>query len=305
MPELLILRALGLGDFLAAVPGYRALRRAYPEHRVVLAAPGTLAPLAELTGAIDEVLDTPGLEPLRWDRPPPDIAVNLHGRGPESHRVLAALGAASRIGFRSPGWDGPEWREDEHEVDRWCRLLADHGLPADPTALLLPAPDEPPPLRRAVVVHPGAAYGSRRWPAHRYARVVAELAADGHRVVVTGGPAERELAHQVAGSAAVVAGATSLRQLAALVADARLVICGDTGVGHLATAFGTPSVLLFGPTPPSWWGPRTGGPHRVLWHPELPPGDRWADTPGPALLGITPDEVLAAARQRVATTTGR
>jgi ADP-heptose:LPS heptosyltransferase len=92
----------------------------------------------------------------------------------------------------------------------------------------------------------------------------------------------------------VLAGATDLTELAGLVAAARLVVCGDTGVAHLATAFGAPSVLLFGPTPPRWWGPRIGGPHRVLWHEHEVPGDRWAEEPSPALLAIALEEVVAA-----------
>ena len=62
--RLLILRALGLGDFLTGVPAYRALRAAYPEHQIVLAAPGSLASLAALTGAVDRVLPTGELRPM-------------------------------------------------------------------------------------------------------------------------------------------------------------------------------------------------------------------------------------------------
>lgn len=86
--EVLALRGLGLGDLLTAVPALRALRRAYPGHRLVLAGPS--APAALLP--VDEVIEMRGPGPV--PRRGPDVAVNLHARGRRAPRRCAPPGPA-------------------------------------------------------------------------------------------------------------------------------------------------------------------------------------------------------------------
>jgi ADP-heptose:LPS heptosyltransferase len=291
-----VLRALGLGDLLTALPALRGLARAFPDHRRVLAAPSVLEPLVRLAGAgeeiVDEVVDTGPLAPLDPSLHGAAVAVNLHGRGPQSHRVLLDAAPARLIAFAHPAVpesaEGPPWAAGEHEVLGWCRLLQASGIPTDPSALDLPAPPVSAPAG-ATVVHPGAGAAEKRWPASRWAELAIAVSAVGHRVVVTGSAEEAGLAQEVATAAglpqeAVLAGRTDLLGLASVVAGARQVLSGDTGIAHLATALGTPSVVLFGPVPPSAWGPPPDRPqHVALWS-------------GPeGLLEITVDQVLAAA----------
>ncbi|HKR49491.1 MAG TPA: glycosyltransferase family 9 protein [Pseudonocardiaceae bacterium] len=296
----LVLRALGLGDLLTAVPALRGLRAAHPDHRLVLAAPAQLAELVALTGTVEELLPTAELGDLAG--PSPAVAVNLHGRGPDSTRALRGLRPAVMLTHahpEHPGVPGPDWETDMHEVHRWCRLLAYFGIPADPADLELIRPAQPSVAPGAIVVHPGCAFVARRWPAERYGVVAGELAKAGLPVVVTGNADQRPLALQVADTAglpqrSVLAGQTSLVQLAALVAKASLVVCGDTGVAHLATAYSTPSVVLFGPVSPQHWGPPPQRPqHVALWAGST--GDTFADRPDPGLLQITTADVLDAA----------
>lgn len=309
--RLLVLRALGLGDLLTGVPALRALHRAFPDHALVLAAPDALRDAARATGCVDTLFATrapgravPSL--THWPGPPPDLAVDLHGNGPESAEALAALEPRRLWSFARPGLPAsraPRWRADEHERARWCRFLGAYGIAADPDDLRLAPPDEPPPATGAVVVHPGADAPARCWPAERYAQVVRRLRAAGHRVVLTGGPKERNLVSAVAACAAlgprdVLAGGLPFGALSALLAHAALLISGDTGPAHLAVAHGTPSVTLFGPVSPGRWGPPPG-PHTALWHPG-PLGDPHAAHPDPLLLRITVDEVVDAARRLLA-----
>jgi ADP-heptose:LPS heptosyltransferase len=303
-PTLLILRALGLGDLLTAVPALRALADAFPDHRRVLAVPERLAPLAALTETVDGVVDTKPLSPLDASLNGSDVAVNLHGRGPQSHRVLLGADPGRLISFSHPdvaeSADGPPWRAGEHEVHRWCRLLEYYGIPADPGRLDVSPPPATVPegVRGATLIHPGAASAARRWPADRWAAVARTEAEAGRPVIVTGGTDEVDLARTVARGAgleepAVYAGRTGLMELAALVAAAGRVACGDTGVAHLATALRTPSVVLFGPIPPTEWGPPPDRPwHRALWAGER--GDPHADRPDPALLAIGVSDVTEA-----------
>jgi ADP-heptose:LPS heptosyltransferase len=306
-PAALVLRALHLGDLLVAVPALRALRRALPGHRIVLATNGSLAPLVSLTGAVDELLPTSDPQALAWTGQAPDVAVNMHGAGPQSHRALDATQPRRRIGYRAAGWPGPDpddiARHHAHERERWCAMLDAHGIPADPTDLRLHPPAGPPvphSCHAPVLVHPGARYGAKRWPARRFAEVAAALHCPVSPVLITGSADERDLALAVARQAGiaesrVLAGRTDLAELCALVARAALVVSGDTGIAHLAAAFAIPSVTLFGPVGPQQWGPPADGPHAVLDEPDVRRGDPFADDPDPALLAIGVGDVLRAA----------
>jgi len=150
-----------------------------------------------------------------------------------------------------------------------------------------------------VVLHPGATVPARRWPVRRCAEAVRALAAADHRVLVTGGPSERELTAAVAGDAGVdLGGATGFAELAGVLAGAEVVVVGNTGPAHLAAAVGTPVVSLFSPVVPAIrWAP-----YRV---PTVLLGDQTAPcrstrarecpVPGhPCLTSVTATQVVAA-----------
>lgn len=300
-PVLLALRAIKLGDLLVAVPALAALRRGFPEHRIVLATTGWLRPIVELIDAVDDLVPTPGLsQPIDVPAGVVDVAVNLHGRGPESGRLIDALQPRRVLAHAPDSPDGPAWVDGMLERERWVRLVRAFGLDAGADEVAIRVPAVAPVVAGAAVLHVGAFYGSRRWPAERFAEVARALAADGAYVVLTGGDDDRDRALAIAGSAGlaperVLAGRLALDEFAAVVASARLLVSADTGAAHLASAYRVPSVVIFGPAPPAEWGPPPG-PHVVLTREELRRGDVFSDEPDPALLAVGSGEVLDALR---------
>ncbi|KNX39589.1 glycosyltransferase family 9 protein [Luteipulveratus halotolerans] len=300
----LVLRALGLGDALTAVAALRGLRRLLPEHEIVLAGPEDVGGwLADLR-VVDRVLPIAGLSTaLAWSGPAPEVAVNLHGRGPESHRRLQTLRPHRMIGFANgaAGFScGPAWPGGLHEVDRWCFLMRSSGVACSPQDLRLPVRTRPS-ARPYVLIHPGASAAARRWPVHRWHAVVRAITRH-TEVRVTGTWGERRLGRDVTQGlrgAHDLCGRLDVSGLAAQVAGATAVLSTDTGIAHLATALGTPSVTLFGPTSPVRWGPSIDtARHLVLWREDVPTlADPHAICIDPRLDAVGVPEVLQALGQ--------
>jgi len=292
----------------------RAVATAFPDFERVLAAPSWQAPIAQQCG-VSWITHTDRLTPLDTQLSGADVAIDLHGCGPESIRLLDDLFPRCLVAFRHDSVPsshrGPEWDSADHEIDRWCRLLNHYGITTDRHDLGLRYSSDRQPAGTGdhIVVHPGAAAAGRRWPAPRFASVIAHLLDAGHRVVLTGSAGERALCRQVyemvtasvpAGQERLVdlAGDTDLEQLCAVIGSGRAVLSNDTGVAHLAVAFDVASVTLFGPTSPALWGPPHDPKHRPIWKGRT--GDPHASTRDPGLDAITVPEVIEQLEQVLA-----
>lgn len=204
-----------------------------------------------------------------------------HRVGDDIHEVDRALSLAATLGYRPPA--------DDHG-GLAVRLPGDTALPVRGGSDLL-------------VVHPGASVPARAWAPERYRDLVGLLRADGWRVAVTGGPAERELTAAVADGAGDLGGRTSLSELAVLQRHSAAVITGNTGPAHLAAAVGTPVVSLYAPTVPAVrWRP-WGVPHVLLGAQDIAcAGCRASRCPlpgHPCLDDVTPAQVVDAVRRLV------
>ncbi|MEU0597823.1 glycosyltransferase family 9 protein [Streptomyces sp. NPDC006393] len=321
----LVTRLDSFGDVLLAGPAVRAVA-ARAEQVTLLCGPRG-EPAARLLPGVDEILvwDAPwaSFEPPPVDRAETDkvldslasldadtaLVLTSHHQSPLPTALLLRLAGVPHIAADSVDYPGSlldvrhRRAPHAHEAEAALDLAGAAGFPrADEGRLrVLPPPDTtsltgPGPY---VVLHPGASVPARAWSPERCAQAVRELAAAGHRVVVTGGRGEKGLTSRVAGGRGLdLGGRTGAAELSGVLAGAGAVVTGNTGPAHLAAAVGTPVVSLFAPVVPAErWRPY-GVPYVLLGNQDAPCAGSRARTcpvPGhPCLESVTTHDVLAA-----------
>ena len=306
--RILIVLPNWFGETLFATPQLATLRRARPQARIsvmgVERCRDVLAHHPHIEEFVlydeegrhrrlrDKLAVVSALRAKRFD------AVIILRRSLSRTLLLAAAGIPRRIGFANAksGWlltDRVPMPASGHKAHRYLALLVPLGIddPAPGRCEYYLSDEERAwagawlrehaidPARPLVILHPGANWAHKRWPAERFGQLADRLAQRGASVVVSGGPDDVRLITAVLGAMSkppiVLAGQTTLRQLAACLERASLVITNDTGPAHLAAALGRPLIALFGPTLPNYTGPLGDPDKTVVVHhrdccPQLP-----------------------------------
>ncbi|MCT7357345.1 glycosyltransferase family 9 protein, partial [Streptomyces sp. 15-116A] len=220
----LVVRLDSFGDVLLAGPAVRAVA-ARAERVSVLCGPHG-APAARLLPGVDDVLvwDAPwvGFQPPPVERADVEGVVDAIARtGADTALVLTSFHQSPLptalllrlAGVRFVAADSEDHpgslldvrhrrAPHAHEAEAALDLAEAAGFPRvdDGRLRVLPPPatEELTGPAGYVVLHPGASVPARAWSPERCAQAVRELAADGRRVVVTGGPGERDLTAYVA-----------------------------------------------------------------------------------------------------------
>jgi heptosyltransferase-3 len=359
--HVLVARTDSDGDVLLAGPAVRAVA-AHARVTMLVSSAGEQA--ARLLPGVDDVIvaDVPWsgyrppavdpaavgdlVERLRAARLDAAVVLTSWHQSPLPAALLLKLAGVPDVAAASEDYPGSlldlRFRADRtapgqvHEVEAMLALVraagfepTEQGAAATRLAVRRPLPDPPPEVAALpagyVVVHPGASVPARAPHPADAARAVAELAARGCPVVVTGGPGETALTARVAGGGGPATGApgtrvpvvdlggrTDLPTLAGVLERAACVVVGNTGPAHLAAAVGTPVVSLFAPVVPlERWRP-WGVPVRVLGDLSAPcrgSGARECPVAGHPCLSSVPASAVADAALELAGgrphTTGR
>jgi heptosyltransferase-2 len=336
-PSRLVVRAPNwLGDAVMALPALGAIRAAFPDARIAIAAGTSVAPLFEEdTPAAQDELIALG-------------AADAHGKTPSERRVLAEgkfdaalllpnsfraawtarrAGIPERWGYAAnlrrwlltsavarPKARHVHQSEYYRELVRGLRLDAPESLPwvhvrpetAHRAGALLArhGVDGSAPI---VGFAPGAAYGhAKRWPPRRVAEVVARVSQElGAVCVLVGAEADRDAAREIESSLPAdvrpvnLIGRTDLRVLAGVLERCGAFVSNDSGAMHLAAAIGVPVAAIFGPTDDRVTRPL--GDHDVMIHQVFCRPCMLRDCPidHRCMKGISADAVIGAVTARL------
>ncbi len=332
--KVVLVRASRIGDFICAVPAFKALRAALPSARIALIGLPFVRDLCARLPSVDRFIPFggfPGIaeqffKPARAVRffsriqsEKYDCAVQMHGTGVFSNTYTLMLGARLSAGFIREG-DSPGMLDaafampgSGHEIQRLLAFTRFLGAPAVAEAPDFPLldrdrakadvllADAAPPY---IGVHLFARKPEKCWPDERFMEAARRLRAGYHgTVILLGGRDNSTAARIVAGRIGPLCldltGMTSIGTLGAVIDRLAVLLTNDSGPAHIAYALGTPTVTIFGETDPERWGPPAHGPFRVIKRvlPCAPCREDTCDSGYACLRAVEVEEVVRAATE--------
>jgi len=192
-----------------------------------------------------------------------DLAVDLRNTA-----IPILISAKYRTTFRAKRKSGMHMK-DKH-LDRLRSVYAFERKKAEPVSLFIPKKEEEHVgriveksfgrFKKFIVVAPGAADRSKRWPESQFTDVCNRLTQDhGLGVVFVGSSEDGAFARKIMGGmkdeAFDLCGRTNLLQLAEILNHCAFAIVNDSAPMHIASYQNVPVMALFGPTSPYLYGP--------------------------------------------------
>lgn len=266
----LISRLSSMGDVVCSLPAATALKQGFPECHITWIVDPRFAPIVRGCSAVDEVVEAKvtSLRTVPRFTAPFDAALDLQGLL-KSALPVALCSSKKKLGYhwqREVSWlFSAKVLPDAtsvHIVDQYVDVArAAGGVSERAEFSLRPAIDDLANVKERlgkgnfVLLNPGAAWATKRWPFTSFSQLVDRVHASGNTAVLIGAKAEAEVGKEISTRCERPPlqwqGETSLGELLALIALSRAHVGGDTGSTHLAAALGVPAIGLYSITSPS------------------------------------------------------
>jgi len=304
--RILIIRLRSIGDTVLSTSALFALRRFSPQAQIEILVEDWVAPVLERSDLVDRIITIPRdskvararlARELRRARY--DLVYNLHG-GTTATFLTRATRAPHRVGFNHYQYarlhnhlaplPAQLWqRPAVHCVEQQLALIGWTGVPVtDRPRTRLTVTDNATQsvsrkLRRAgfegfderaefAVIHPGAAFDTKRWDLGKFVQVASELfdrSLMPIMIVAEDDAGLLESARLKSSGHLVGLKDLSLPEVTALASRARVFVGNDSGIAHIAAASGAPCVVIFGSSNVAHWRPWTTVPSEIVRE-ELP-----------------------------------
>ncbi|MFH1075320.1 MAG: glycosyltransferase family 9 protein, partial [Pseudomonadota bacterium] len=290
--NILVVSSTAIGDTLLSTPAIRAVRRQYPQARIVAHISSKYKDLFANNPDIDQIVPYCGgykqfFKTIKEFRKHCfDAALIFHGNGPQAIPMAYLSSAPFILRYPVPQDYGFLLSHSKEPFDYWkehviiARLKTAEliGCSIEDTRMVLSVEDDERDVinnflsnygvtreTRLVGFQSGASDDYKKWPAECFSSLGRMLLDSDQNItiILTGSPAEKKDCGKIVknicahGKNRVInaAGALPLRYLKALVERLDVLVTNDTGTMHVAIALGTKTVSLFCPTLASCIGP--------------------------------------------------
>jgi ADP-heptose:LPS heptosyltransferase len=283
--RILIIKLAAMGDVLRTTPLLRGLKRLHADCHITWLTEASVVPMLKGIPEIDRLLPYSPETALQlvtetfdqlycFDKEPKATALSMHiralqkaGFGMNGYGGVLPLNAESEYAFELGINDRMKFRQNRktypelifecagipyHEPQeyvitdlaeeiQWARgYLSELGV----------RPDD---LRVGLNTGAGEVFATKKWTEEGYARLADRLEEEfGAKVLLLGGPAERERNQRIAAGARHEPRDTGtghpIRRFSGIVGNCDLLVTGDTLAMHIGIALKVPVLAIFGPT---------------------------------------------------------
>ncbi len=274
-----------IGDLFLSLPSLQQIRNIYPEHKIILVCKKGLSEFFLKENKVDVAIEIEKGKSnsyseavFKINQYQVEVVVCPH-RSFRSAWLAFQIKAPLKVGFGS--WWGRfffnqtvTYQKSWPDVIRQMNILSvlsslvrteidkkdwsflnfcdsNGSFPKIPSFFQFPENQHVRQKNKVTAVFPGSVWKTKQWTVEGFTEVVTELLKNGHRVILMGGPTEKEICDQIQKvnpQAENWAGRLSLYESILKIKECQQVFCNDSAPAHMAASLGIPVVSIFGPT---------------------------------------------------------